>query len=77
MSKFLFRVRIAYRTHPVGTLLGAFLIYVVVAIALWAAFPGEADHVMTEAENFQGGLLAWVVLFFSLLVAPFLTSTRP
>ena len=57
--------------------MGAFLIYMVVAIALWVASAGEANHVMTEAENFQGVILAWVVLFFSLLVAPFFTSTRP
>ena len=59
--------------------MGAVLIYFVIAIALWLASPYfyEADHAMTEAEDFQGCILALVLIWFSLLVSPFLTSRKP
>jgi uncharacterized membrane protein YidH (DUF202 family) len=79
MNNFLFRVRFAYRAHPARTLLGAFLIYFLIAIALWiaASYFYEADHAMTEAEDFLGYILTLVLILFSLLVSPFLTSTKP
>lgn len=69
MDKLIQRVRNGFRERPGSALFYAFLIYMMLAVALWLAspyFPGSSPDSMSREEEFQGNLLTLSIAAFAL-----------
>lgn len=63
----------AYREDPIGTLLWAFCIYIIIAIGLYMLAPELEQylaHIRSDLSELVGRILAGLVGLFSLLAAP-------